>query len=167
MIRDNCSDNHACWGVPSGETKKDSKKCPDCGEKGQAVSADTALHFVREERIEQLDGKDLMFCKTPTCSIVYYNPAGGPSFRKDEIRVRVGLKETEDPVWVCYCFDVSKRHIREEIKRTGQSTASRRIREEVEDGNCACEVKNPSGRCCLGEVRVVEKDLLKNLITKS
>ncbi len=107
-----------------------------------------------------------MFCKTPTCSIVYYSPGGGPSFRKDDIRVRVGLKETEDPVWVCYCFDISERQIREEMERTGKSTASERIRKEVEAGNCECEIKNPSGRCCLGEVRAVEKDLLKNLVIK-
>ena len=162
-----CSDQHGCCGGASGETRKDSKKCPDCGEKGQPVSADTARHLVREERIAQLDRKDLLFCKTPTCSMVYYNSDGGLSFRKDDIRVRVGLKETEDPVWVCYCFDVSERQIREEIERTGKSTVSESIRIEVEAGNCDCEIQNPSGRCCLGDVRAVEKRLLKSLITKS
>lgn len=167
MIRENCSDNHACCGVPSSETKRDSKRCPDCREKGQAVSTDTARHLVREERTEQLDGKDLMFCKTPTCSIVYYSPDGGPLFKKSDICVRVGLKETEDPVWVCYCFDISERQIREEIERTGKSTASKRIRMEVEAGNCECEIKNPLGRCCPGEVRAAEKRQRRSLIAIS
>ena len=105
-----------------------------------------------------------MFCKTPTCSIVYYSPDGGLPFKKGDIRVRVGLKETEDSVGVCYCFDISERQIRDEIERTGKSTASARIRKEVEAGNCACEIKNPSGRCCLGEVRTVEKQLLKGFV---
>jgi bacterioferritin-associated ferredoxin len=87
---------------------------------------------------------------------VYYG-GDGTQFRKDQIRVRVGLKETEDPVQVCYCFGVTERMIREEIRRTGRSTASARIRSEVKAGKCRCEVENPSGRCCLGEVIRAEK----------
>ncbi len=31
------------------------------------------------------------------------------------------------------------------------------IAREIKAGHCACEVKNPSGRCCLGDVRAYEK----------
>jgi len=34
----------------------------------------------------------------------------------------------------------------------GESTLAKRIKVEVEAGHCACAVKNPSGKCCLGEV---------------
>jgi hypothetical protein len=33
-----------------------------------------------------------------------------------------------------------------------------RITGEVEAGRCACEVKNPSGACCLGEVNKAVKE---------
>jgi hypothetical protein len=69
----------------------------------------------------------------------------------------VGAKETEDPIPVCYCFNVTERMIHEEVAQTGRSTASTRIRAEVKAGNCRCEVENPSGRCCLGEVVAAEK----------
>jgi bacterioferritin-associated ferredoxin len=87
---------------------------------------------------------------------VYY-AADGTEFEKNHVRVRVGLKETEDPVTVCYCFGVTERMIREDVQRTGRSSASARIRAEVNAGNCRCEVENPSGRCCLGEVIQAEK----------
>ncbi|MBI1855875.1 MAG: copper chaperone Copz family protein [Chloroflexi bacterium] len=164
---ENNLDKHSCCGVSSGKLKISSLQCPDCGEKGQAVSGDTVRHLVREGLNARMDGKNLMFCKTPGCSVVYYSPDGRPLFKKDDIRVRVGLKETEDPVWVCYCFDISKKDIREEIEQTGRSTASLRIRKEVEAGNCACEIKNPSGRCCLGEIRSAEKELLTYIPQKS
>lgn len=167
MSMENDSDKHACCSVPPGKLKISFSQCPDCGEKGQAVSEDTARHLVREGLNTRMDGKELMFCKTPSCSVVYYSPDGGPLFKKGDIRVRVGLKETDDPVWVCYCFEISKKHIREEIERTGRSTASMRIRKEVEAGNCACEIKNPSGRCCLGEIRSAEKELLMHIPRKS
>ena len=47
--------------------------------------------------------------------------------------------------------------IREEIERTGWSTAGERICREVKAGTCECEIRNPSGRCCLGDVRATEK----------
>ncbi|MFQ5597995.1 MAG: hypothetical protein ACE5GK_08095 [Nitrospiria bacterium] len=74
------------------------------------------------------------------------------------MNVRVGLKESKDPVWLCYCFDISRAMIRKALERRGQSVFGDRIRREVAAGNCACEIKNPSGRCCLGEVRAAEKE---------
>ncbi|MBI4474654.1 MAG: hypothetical protein HY646_18430, partial [Acidobacteria bacterium] len=50
-----------------------------------------------------------------------------------------------------------------EIQATGQSTIAARIKKEIQAGNCACEVKNPSGRCCLGEVNKLIKKLLVEL----
>ncbi len=77
--------------------------------------------------------------------------------------IRVGTKEKEDPVWVCYCFDISKKMIQEEVEGHGHSVSKVRIRQEVADRNCECDIKNPSGRCCLGEVLMLEKEAQKNL----
>jgi bacterioferritin-associated ferredoxin len=88
--------------------------------------------------------------------VVYYS-SDGIQILKQQLRVRVGLKETDDPILLCYCFGVTERMIREEIRQTGRSTASARLRAEVKAGACRCEVENPSGRCCLGEVIQAEK----------
>ena len=39
------------------------------------------------------------------------------------------------------------------IARTGGCTIPERISAGIRAGRCACEVKSPSGACCLGEVR--------------
>jgi hypothetical protein len=39
-----------------------------------------------------------------------------------------------------------------EIESTGASTAVDRIRRHIDAGRCACEVRNPRGACCLGDV---------------
>jgi hypothetical protein len=31
----------------------------------------------------------------------------------------------------------------------------------VKQGNCACEVKNPSGKCCLGNVARVSQECIR------
>ena len=152
------SDNGSCH-CTTRQRRNDAASCPECGKKGLPVSPDTVRHHIKDPLFTRLNVKNFRFCRTPACSIVYYPPEGCLPIRKQDIRVRVGLKETEDPAWVCYCFDISKRMIKEEIGRTGRSTVSERIRKEVYAGNCECEIKNPSGRCCLGEVRRLEKDL--------
>jgi hypothetical protein len=65
------------------------------------------------------------------------------------------VKETEDPVPICYCFDITERMVLEEIEATGRTAIPDYIKAQVKAGRCACETKNPSGRCCLGVVTTV------------
>ena len=66
--------------------------------------------------------------------------------------LRVGLKEREDSIPLGYCFGFSVADARREILATGRCTIPARIKAEVRAGHSACEIKNPSGNCCLGEV---------------
>ena len=120
------------------------------------MAHETVEALIKPEFRDTVNGRAYAFCETPTCPVVYYT-ADGSQVLKTKLRVRVGLKETQDPIPVCYCFNVTERMIHEEIERTGKSTASTRIGAEVKAGNCRCEVENPSGRCCLGEVMQAEK----------
>lgn len=130
--------------------------CRHCGREGQPVDRTTIDALLKPESLSQVNGSEYAFCETPDCPVVYYD-ADGTEFKKNQVRVRVGFKETEDPIPVCYCFNVTERMIREEVAQTGRSTASARIRAEVKAGTCRCELKNPSGRCCLGDVIQAEK----------
>lgn len=126
--------------------------CPVCQQRGQVVPPVTVRSLVLEDRVSQLLDSPYRFCATPSCDVVYYDTVPGRLLRKGDIRVRVGLKETADPITVCYCFGHTRSSIREEILATGRSTVQRRVTEEVKAGRCACETENPSGRCCLGDV---------------
>jgi hypothetical protein len=99
------------------------------------------------------------FCEAADCDVVYFAfDAQGPMFRRADLLVCVGSKETEGHIPVCYCFGFTREHIQKEITETGESTVPNRISAEVRAGNCACEVKNPSGKCCLGDVTRIVKD---------
>jgi hypothetical protein len=86
-------------------------------------------------------------------SIVYFEDKSGQQFTVDDLRVRVGFKVKNDPIPLCYCFGVLESHVRDEITRTGRTTIPDRISRLIREGLCACESRNPSGACCLGEVR--------------
>ena len=146
-----------CCKTPAEPTKTGNRfLCPQCVREGQPVDRTTIEALLKPESLSQVNGSQYAFCETPSCQVVYY-AADGTQLKKEQVLVRVGLKETEDPVPVCYCFGVTERVIHEEIQRTGWSSASARIRAEVKEGNCRCEMENPSGRCCLGEVIRTEK----------
>lgn len=145
-----------CCKAPVETNKGKAVLCRQCGHEGKPVGRITLQALLKPETVGEVNGSHYLFCATAHCPVVYY-AGDGTQFRKDQIRVRVGLKETEDPVPVCYCFRVTARMICEEIQLTGWASASARIRAEVKAGNCRCEVENPSGRCCLGEVIQAEK----------
>ena len=50
--------------------------------------------------------------------------------------------------------------IRREIAAHGRSTASERITALVKADRCACELRNPQGSCCLGNVASATRSLL-------
>jgi len=86
--------------------------------------------------------------------------------------VRVGLKEREDPIPLCYCFGFDEADMREEIARMGASAIPQKISAMVKQGLSACEARNPSGACCLGEVtktvtRLTRSSLLNDQVGDS
>jgi len=134
--------------------------CPVSGTKSKQVDALTVKALVRHLPFG-LGRVQYYFCGAPDCDVVYFpfNPHA-PSFHRADLLVRVGVKEKSDPIPVCYCFGVTRKDIRDEIERSGKSTVAERIKAEVKAGNCACEVKNPSGKCCLGNVtRAIQEAL--------
>lgn len=124
----------------------------DCWKASRPVSRKTVLLMLKSEFFERVGEADYRFCHKPDCSIVYFGGADGPCFTTEHLRVRVGLKEREEPIPLCYCFDFYKHDLRAEVATTGGTTIPQRIRALVKKGMCACAARNPSGACCLDEV---------------
>ncbi len=126
--------------------------CPECGSRSKQVDTLTVKSLVRKMPFGMVPAQ-YYFCEETACDLVYFpSDAEAPSFHRGDLLVRVGLKEETDPIPVCYCFGVSRQDIWDEIREKGKSSVAERIKAEVKAGNCACELKNPSGKCCLGNV---------------
>jgi hypothetical protein len=123
--------------------------CPVCGKKGKSVATLTVKNLVRRHT-RVASSLSYSFCRTPDCDVVYFS--GDTMFRKPDLKVRVGIKETEDPIPLCYCFDYSRADIRHDIEKLGSTKIPDEIEAEIQAGFCACAVKNPSGTCCLGDI---------------
>jgi len=92
-------------------------------------------------------------CEDSDCDVVYFGE-DGTLLGTSDVRVIPSFKGSPSPKdLVCYCFLYSRQDIEDELKASGDTTIFDRITAEVKAGNCACEVRNPSGKCCLGGVK--------------
>ena len=136
--------------------------CPANGARSKQVDMLTVKSLVRQLPLG-MPNSQYYLCEAQECDVVYFTlDSQAPIFRRGDLLVRVGAKTNTDPIPVCYCFGFSRKDIQDEIAATGRSTIAERISAEVKAGNCACEVKNPSGKCCLGNVTRVTQDCLRN-----
>jgi hypothetical protein len=121
------------------------------GAKGTAVEQLTVKALLTEDALGRFEPADYRFCPDATCEVVYFT-ATGVCFTTADVRVVIWHKRPFGSRPVCYCFGESEASIRAEIEGMGRSSAVERIRGHIAAGRCACEVRNPRGVCCLGDV---------------
>ncbi len=135
------------------------QRCRNCLGHSRPVSRKTVLLMLRPELLEQAMTGTYSFCSKTDCPVVYFGEKSKRSFTLDDLRVTVGVKATQDPIPLCYCFGFDESHIRDEVYRTGRTTVPERISRLIREGLCACQSRNPAGVCCLGEVNRAAKRL--------
>lgn len=119
----------------------------------------TLKSLLKPSALEHLNPEAIHFyCSDATCSVVYFD--GEAVFGTDVLKVPVFHKDDGADVPVCYCFHWTRTRIADEVRATGASTAAEQITEHIRAGRCGCEVNNPQGSCCLGNVRSVVKKTL-------
>lgn len=134
-------------------------ECPISKTPSRRVQSRTLEHLLKPEKVAAIQSAQYYYCTDPNCKVVYFSNESVPFFAVDDVAVKVLSKDNGDSVNVCYCFNWTRARIKEELANTGTSTASMQIAKEVKAGNCACDIKNPKGECCLGDVNSVVKDV--------
>ena len=128
--------------------------CPTCGERGKPVQGQTVKSLLAIS-LRAVQDVQYFFCRTRDCPVVYYSENSQQHFTTSELRERVYQKEPDAPqVLVCYCFD---------YRASTLGAASASVREQIiaeinagiQAGQCACDLRNPQGSCCLGNVRAL------------
>lgn len=138
--------------------------CNDCGEVGRIVARQTVAHHVKSEKLFGVSEDEYNFCASPACPIVYY--AGfGQTFTVEDMRESVTSKTSGDARPLCYCFGFTEGFARQEIARTGETSVPRQVSQFIKEKLCVCEIRNPAGACCLGEINKTVKRLLAESIS--
>ena len=127
-------------------------QCPGCGKVGRTVEPITLSALLAPAALERRSPGQHRFCANEVCPIVYFGD--GETFISADLIVPVFQKEPVGSRTVCYCLGITEAELRQQVDAADR-TAVQRIRQLVNEGRCACEVRNPQGSCCLGNVVAV------------
>ena len=139
---------------------RDMNSCPECGKTGKAVEGQTVKSLLSMS-LRQVQDVKYLFCRTQNCPVVYFSAQGEQTCTVDQVRERVYQKEPEaEDVFVCYCFGHKVGDLRT-ASPDDRSAIVDDINTGINAGQCACDLRNPQGSCCLGNVRNLIKRLEK------
>jgi hypothetical protein len=143
-----------CNNTPSNEAR-----CPTNQQIGKVVDTIT-LKSLLALPLNVLRSTEYRFCRAPNCPTVYYSSDGSQVFQENDLREKVYQKHQQDVTsFICYCFQHTIESIRTEIEQTGTSTVTEQIKQAIQVGLCACDIRNPQGSCCLGNIRQVIRSM--------
>lgn len=152
--------NHCCPETPADT--ETSWRCPRNGSLGKPVDRQTVEALLTENGLARLSPARYRFCPDSQCEVVYFGADSG-CLTTEDVRVAVWQKQPFGDRQVCYCFGESESSIRAEILAQGRSSAIERLREHIAARRCACEVMNPRGSCCLGDVAAAIERVTQHL----
>lgn len=144
-----------CCAVPS-TSKVNTLLCPECHQRGKGVELITLKALLIPSALEMINSRSsYAFCSNHSCPVVYFSD--NQTFRKQDVKVRVFQKDDRLDVPVCYCFGWTRQRLGDAVQQ--QQQPIKYISEQVQANRCGCEVNNPQGSCCLGNVSAYVRGL--------
>jgi Zinc binding domain len=140
-----------CCCPPKADDSATALPCPVSGSRGSAVETITVKALLTERALCRLLPGEYRFCPDPDCDVVYFS-TDGQRFTTAEVRVPVWQKLPFGDRPICYCFGESEASMRAEIASGAGVRVIERVRAHIAAKRCACDVRNPRGACCLGDV---------------
>ncbi len=150
-------------GCEAAEMDRSQRTCPESDTPGIGVDWLTVAALSRAEVPPR---QRFWICRDPDCEIVYFGEEDW-LLRISDLASKPSFKSHSPDALVCYCFLYSRSDIEREIVTRGDTQIPDRIAAAVKVGNCACKVRNPTGRCCLGEVQTTVQELRASLAVDS
>lgn len=126
--------------------------CPTCNNKAKNVKLITLKSLLKPNALVTLNANvNHYFCSSKECDVVYFD-ADNKKYLVSDIKVAVHQKDDYLTTPICYCFDWTKEKIAKYVKQELTPNPIEHIRENIKENRCGCEVNNPQGSCCLGNV---------------
>ncbi len=126
--------------------------CPSCKNKVKNIKLITLKSMLKPSALETLSAKENhYFCLTKDCDVVYFD-TNNNMYLLSDIKVAVYQKDDSPLTPICYCFNWTKEKIKKYVEKGITANPVEHIRENIKENRCGCEVNNPQGSCCLGNV---------------
>ncbi len=133
-------------------TQTSKTACPVCANKSNSVRKDTLLHNLVFPLNMDVEEEQHYYCTNIDCAIAYFT-GPGITTNKTDLRAHDQIRQG----WLCYCFEISTSAYKKALMAGGEEPIKSFVIEQTKHGTCACEIRNPSGRCCLADFKRLEK----------
>ena len=113
--------------------------CPVNGKFYKQVKRKTILHQVARPWDRKLPEQTYYYCDDPRCEVVY--------FAKNNYLITSGdmrLDTISRNNTICFCFAVTKNDL-----NNNKVLCKSFVEQQTRQSACDCEIRNPSGKCCL------------------
>lgn len=146
-----------CCG-PAPRRASTNTTCLTCGSVGKAVPLITLKALLTPAALATLDPKtEHRFCPEAGCQTVYFSSTR--AYSQADVKVAVYQKDIRATTHVCYCFGYTRSDLTRSHREGQAALLPQVIRAHIQAGRCGCEVNNPQGSCCLGNVNGALKAL--------
>lgn len=134
--------SECCTSLPTVASTCKKHRCPVNGKMYTRVSEKTLLHQIKEPWNWTHKKQAYYFCDDPTCDVVYFGQ-DDTVIDKMGIKTKIGIDTGLQDSLICYCFSISYKEAiaKPELKQF--------VIDKTKKNLCACEIRNPSGQCCL------------------
>lgn len=142
--------SECCSNTPSKITEQD---CPQCGISCKSVSIKTLYHQVKFPNNQSINSGGYYYCPVKACAAGYFS-TDGRMIPKQQLKSAQNIQDD----MLCYCFDISEAQYRLALQANNAESIKHFVIEQTRSGTCACEIRNPSGQCCLAKFKQIERE---------
>jgi Zinc binding domain len=125
--------------------------CPECGTACKCVEMRTIYHQVKFPVNQEIISDSYYFCLSRDCATAYFSVAGN-TIPKRQLTTYQEIQNDK----LCYCFDIDTADYLTALS-TNKAEIKNFVIQRTKSGECACELKNPSGQCCLAKFKHLDK----------
>lgn len=136
----------------SSTPKSAVQPCPQCGTACKRVEVRTLYHQVKFPENQAIVSDTYYFCPSNNCATAYFSIAGN-NIRKQHLITHQDIQNDK----LCYCFDIDAADYLTALGTNQAETIKNFVMLRTKSGECACEIRNPSGQCCLVKFKQLEK----------
>jgi len=113
----------------------------------------TLYHQARFPENQSLITDSYYFCPAKICSVGYFSSAGN-AISKLHLRSYQAIQNDA----LRYYFDIDVNQYLSALKAHCAEPIKDFVMQRTKAGECACEIKNPSGQCCLTNFNRLENE---------
>ncbi len=142
----------------SKSNKKISLSCPQCESDCRPVTMRTVYQQVRFPENQQIAKDNFYYCSSRECPTAYFSESGYSTSKSRLISQQAFQNDT-----LCYCFDITAEDYQSALQSHHADAIKGFVIQRTKLVDCACEIRNPAGLCCLAKFKQLEKDILQSI----